>query len=72
MIANGLDGIEVVHPCHDQYMQRHYRSVATEYCLLETGGSDYHGNRDYDEDNFGRVGIPYSKIKAMMYFRNNA
>lgn len=72
MIADGLDGIEVIHPCHDQYLQKHYRSVATEYCLLETGGSDYHGNRDYDEANLGRIGIPYAKIKAMMYFRNNA
>lgn len=71
MIESGLDGIEVVHPCHDAQMERHYRSVAAEYCLLETGGSDYHGTREYDEINFGRCTIPYAKIKAMMYFRNN-
>lgn len=72
MIENGLDGIEVVHPCHDKQLERHYRSVAAECCLLETGGSDYHGTREYDESNFGRFTIPYSKVKAMMYFRNNA
>lgn len=72
MIESGLDGIEVVHPCHDKQLERHYRSVAAECCLLETGGSDYHGNREYDEINFGRCTIPYSKVKAMMYFRNNA
>lgn len=60
MIQSGLDGIEVVHPMHDESLRNFYHSVASQYWLLETGGSDYHGNKEYDEENFGKLVVPYS------------
>ncbi len=64
-IEAGLDGIEVNHPHHDRSMKRHYHNLASQYWLLETGGSDYHGNRDYDEVNFGKSTVSYSVIEKI-------
>lgn len=71
-IESGLDGIEVIHPQHDYLMKKHYHNIAGQYWLLETGGSDYHGNRDYDENNFGNFTVPLSTIdkiksQALLY-----
>ncbi len=65
LITFGLDGIEVVHPSHDSYRQNYYREIANEYFLLFSGGSDYHGMRERDEDTFGRVTIPYEWVMKM-------
>lgn len=65
MIKYGLDGIEVVHPSHSDEMQKYYHSIASQYWLLGTGGSDYHGNRDYDEGNFGNCVVPYSVVQSL-------
>lgn len=67
LITLGLDGIEVIHPSHNGDQQTYYREIANEYFLLFSGGSDYHGGRSQDDENFGRVGMQYSwleKIKA--------
>jgi hypothetical protein len=65
LIEIGLDGIEVVHPIHDKDMQKYYQSISRQYWLLETGGSDYHGTRDFDEDNFGKFVVPYSIVDSI-------
>lgn len=65
-VKYGLDGVEVVHPLHNKHLQSKYHRFAAQYSLLETGGSDFHGNRDYDEGNFGKFVISYTafdKIK---------
>jgi predicted metal-dependent phosphoesterase TrpH len=67
MIQNGLDGIEVVHPMHDRDLQDYYHTIASQYWLIETGGSDYHGTRDFDEDNFGRFVVPSSVVDTIRY-----
>ncbi len=66
MIENGLDGIEVIHPIHNESQRRFYSSIASQYWLLQTGGSDFHGNRDYDELNFGKEVVSYSVIESLM------
>ncbi|MDH7514760.1 MAG: PHP domain-containing protein [Bacteroidota bacterium] len=53
LIRAGLDGIETVHPAHDDGRRRFYRDIASAYFLLESGGSDYHGGRRNDDENFG-------------------
>lgn len=53
-IKCGLDGIEVVHPMHNIPTRNYYKSLAKKYNLLQTGGSDFHGNRPADEQNFGK------------------
>ncbi len=67
IIKDGIDGIEVWHPSHDKSTINFFRNIASQYWLLETGGSDFHGNRDYDEDNFGRVRVPYSIVDSIKY-----
>ncbi|HOK13769.1 MAG TPA: PHP domain-containing protein [Candidatus Kapabacteria bacterium] len=52
-IKAGLDGIEVVHPMHNITQRNKYRAIARKYNILQTGGSDFHGNRPTDELNFG-------------------
>jgi hypothetical protein len=64
-IKLGMDGIEVLHPSHDNALVKYYKAIARQYWLLETGGSDYHGNRDYDDENFGNYVIPYEMINSM-------
>lgn len=58
LMATGLDGIEVYHPSHWHVTREYYRVLALQHGLLITGGSDYHGTRDYDERNFGVFGVP--------------
>ncbi len=64
-VENGLDGIEVVHPSHPPDMQQYYRNIASHYWLIGTGGSDFHGNRDYDFTNFGHSVVPYSVVQSL-------
>ncbi|MDD2200774.1 MAG: PHP domain-containing protein [Firmicutes bacterium] len=43
LVECGLGGIEVFYPHHTQAQQKRYESVADEYGLIATGGSDCHG-----------------------------
>ena len=43
LVSYGLEGIEAMHSDHCPELQRFYASLAQEYGLLVTGGSDYHG-----------------------------
>ena len=65
MIEKGLDGIEIIHPLHDKQLELNYQSIARQYWLLETGGSDFHGTRDFDEDNFGKFVVPYATVESL-------
>ncbi len=53
-IKSGLDGIEVVHPMHNITQRNKYKAISRKYNILQTGGSDFHGNRPTDEINFGK------------------
>ena len=44
LAALGLDGLEVVHPDHDEPHQKRFTQLAEELGLLTTGGSDFHGD----------------------------
>ena len=39
------DGLEVFHSDHEPEDERRYAEMAKDYGLIETGGSDYHGER---------------------------
>jgi predicted metal-dependent phosphoesterase TrpH len=65
LIKSGLDGIEVIHPSHSQELIDHYRGIVNEYCLLESGGSDFHGGMKGDETSFGKNGVPKSVVDMM-------
>jgi predicted metal-dependent phosphoesterase TrpH len=47
MAANGMGGLEVDHPDHDDEARAHYRDLAARLDLVPTGASDCHGAR-YD------------------------
>lgn len=42
-VSTGLQGIEVYHPSHDWIEEEKARSLAENYGLVITGGSDFHG-----------------------------
>ncbi len=65
LIKAGLDGREVGHPSHDAARQEHYRGVVSQYFLLESGGSDFHGGRKNDETTFGSFWVPIQVVNAM-------
>lgn len=54
LISSGIDGIEVIHSSHKKYQQKFYKGIVNQYCLLESGGSDFHGGPRNDEENFGK------------------
>ncbi len=46
LLECGLDGIETIHSKHAPEQQAYFRETARRYGLLESGGSDCHGDRD--------------------------
>ncbi len=65
LIKAGLDGIEVIHPSHTPEQAGYYRGIVSEYYLLESGGSDFHGGMKNDEHQFGKHTIPVAAVDAM-------
>ncbi len=74
LINAGIDGIEVTHPSHNEYQIKFYRGIVNQYCLLESGGSDFHGGQKGDEDNLGNFTLSPSRLDEMrqMLLRNTA
>ncbi|MBI4811530.1 MAG: PHP domain-containing protein [Ignavibacteriales bacterium] len=65
LIKAGLDGIEVIHPSHGHDLVYYYRGIVSEYCLLESGGSDFHGGERGDDEALGQYSIPISTVEMM-------
>ena len=64
-IKSGIDGIEVIHPQHSSNQVRFYRGIVNQYCLLESGGSDFHGGEKNDDGNLGKYTLSRSAFDAM-------
>lgn len=65
LLSLGIDGIEVYHPSHWNVTREYYRMLTVQHHLLLSGGSDYHGSRDYDEQNFGTYGVSEDVLDAI-------
>ncbi|HEY6190782.1 MAG TPA: PHP domain-containing protein [Bacteroidota bacterium] len=65
LIDSGLDGIEVIHPSHTPELVSYYRGIVNEYCLMECGGSDFHGGLKGDDEIIGRFGISSAAVDIM-------
>jgi len=65
LINFGLDGIEVIHPSHSSAQLKFYQGIVNEYCLLSSGGSDYHGGKRNDDQNLGKYYISSLQLDAM-------
>ena len=59
----GLDGVEIIHPSHDDMLTSFYTRLANKLSLLKSGGSDYHGKRQGDETNFGKTGLTLEQFE---------
>lgn len=46
LVAEGLDGLEVLHPSHSWDDSQRLDALATEFALARSGGSDWHGAVD--------------------------
>ncbi len=67
-IRAGLDGIEVIHPSHDDQTQQMLKEIARKYGLLMTGGSDFHGFRGH-QNVFGNFIIPYKVVEQLKKYK---
>lgn len=65
LIKAGLDGIEVIHPGHSPDLVYYYRGIVNEYCLLESGGSDFHGGDRNDDEILGKHYIKSAVVDMM-------
>ncbi len=64
ILEAGIDGIETVHPKHSFGTTLRFREMVKELGLLETGGSDYHGNTRGNTP-FADGVVPYEWVEAM-------
>lgn len=72
-VEAGLDGMEVYYSTYDESTTRLAKSVAAEYGLLESGGSDYHGNNKPDISlgtGRGNLQIPLALLERLKIRRN--
>lgn len=74
LIKAGVDGIECTHPSHNENQVQFYRGIVNQYCLLESGGSDFHGGKKMDEETLGKFTLGQNQFEAMkkMIQKNNA
>jgi len=64
LVDAGLDGLEILHPSMDTKARQYFRSLAKQFELVETGGSDDHGW----PGGFSRMGselVTYDMVRAM-------
>jgi predicted metal-dependent phosphoesterase TrpH len=64
----GLDGIETYYPEHSEGQTKLYRTLAQQYGLLITGGSDFHGlNKDKEElgEGYGDMNYTYNVVEEL-------
>ena len=64
LAKKGLDGIETTPPQNFPGDPQHYARMAQRYHLLESGGSDYHGERGGGTP-MGTRAIPYSFVEKL-------
>lgn len=65
LIELGIDGIEVIHPSHNESDTEYFREISGQYFLLESGGSDFHGGRINDASILGRFYTGEQNLTAM-------
>lgn len=69
-IKKGLDGIEIIHPSNSALQSKKLKAITSQYWLLETGGSDFHGANDYEYMNIGNFTVQ-SSVKDSIFARAN-
>ena len=67
LLNQGFDGLEVIHPRHDECDRYFYSELADDLGLLKCGGSDYHGIKGI-EPSFGYPYVPFSYFEEMQRY----
>jgi predicted metal-dependent phosphoesterase TrpH len=66
LVDAGLRAIEAYHSSHTSDTTARYLSLADEYGLLVTGGSDYHGEGTRRAEFFGVTTLPEERFTSLM------
>ncbi len=59
----GLTGLEIWHPVHGRASIEHWRRIARQLKLVETGGSDFHGPSR--GAGLGEMGVPWEALDRL-------
>lgn len=70
LIAEGLDGVEVWHPSHDEFDIQRMREIAKRHSLLMTGGSDFHGMYNKKILPPGTCYAPLENFEALLSYKS--
>lgn len=68
LVSYGLKGVECIYTIHSEAETEQYKKVASQYGLLVTGGTDFHGSRKPGVDlgsGFGDMTIPYNIVSSL-------
>jgi len=67
-IETGLDGLEISHPSLSQAETDFFDKLCTNYGLLRSGGSDYHGRKEISNLGFGscKMVIPDDYLNGIL------
>lgn len=66
LVGQGVDGVEVVHPSHDDETTARIGRLALEHRMVPTGGSDWHGADDSPrERDIGSLHVPLRWLHGM-------
>lgn len=63
LLEAGLRGVECNHPSHGEKERREACKLAQEYALIQTGGSDFHGDYAKEKTNLGDYPAPDSAMQ---------
>jgi predicted metal-dependent phosphoesterase TrpH len=65
--SEGLDALEVRHPSHSPEVRERLAQFADELGLLQTGGSDWHGETaaEGDHGTIGSQAVPMAWLEAL-------
>ena len=69
LIKQGIEGIEVYRFEHNESIRDKYSAIASEYNLVVTGGSDYHGDAKANV-LLGKTRVPYNVVDKLKKYRD--
>lgn len=67
LVEAGLDAVEVIHPSHHlPEIVEMWEAFASKHNLKTSGGSDFHGYREGEDEYFGQIGISLETVEELL------